>query len=228
VPPTTSRANRAHLLSTPASHTSYLTGRVIVHASLLGNSCHVVFKCSGHQTHNRQCRATAQAVCKACYNLSTPTHICLVSCLTPCPTTHRVTPRANSKHLVALWDEGGWLRVLRENGTVRWSAHANTTLLAAAACKCVEPRTHMHSSSTCNGCLKGVHFSCCARPHTVSHTPLLLLLSLTDSTLLLGLGRTHVYVQSLRLNTPLRSYECTGLNGTRMLGAAFDPVRQYR
>ncbi len=46
--------------------------------------------------------------------------------------------------------------------------------------------------------------------------------------LVLGLTATRSLVFSMKHMLSLRSYECKGLNGTRMVAAAFDPARMYR
>ena len=38
--------------------------------------------------------------------------------------------KPNGKRLVATWDANGWLRVLKDDGSVRMSAHCNSSLLA--------------------------------------------------------------------------------------------------
>ncbi|GAX82820.1 hypothetical protein CEUSTIGMA_g10246.t1 [Chlamydomonas eustigma] len=94
----------------------------------------------------------------------------------------RMNGKVSGRRVSAAWDDNGWLRIQRDEGTVRLSATTDGPQLVA------EYRGN----------------------------------------LLVSLSASRASVISGSLAGRLRTFDCQGLNSSRMVAAVFDPIRQYR
>ncbi|KAG1657796.1 hypothetical protein FOA52_008186 [Chlamydomonas sp. UWO 241] len=96
--------------------------------------------------------------------------------------TFKMSGKSSGRRMVAVWDANGWMRVQRDDGSIKVSAHLGSPVLATSV----------------------------------------------NGDYMVAITHDTAWVLKLSLPGHPHAVLCEGLNGTRMIAAAFDPVRSYR